>query len=135
MCDGACVSVSDLNGMSAERDFDALAGQIETVSSFLKEDARAVINRSVTARAWLTGYYIVEYEQHGQDRAKYGEGLLKALANRLGDDGFSLQNLKNYRKFYQVFPEVAVPLMEYLRGKLEKGQSATILLEPEQGKF
>ena len=22
--------------------------------------------------AWLTGYYIVEYEQHGADRAKYG---------------------------------------------------------------
>lgn len=114
--------------MGAKRDFDTLAGQIETVSSFLREDARAVINRSVTARAWLTGYYIVEYEQHGQDRAKYGEGLLEALSSRLADDGFSLQNLKNYRKFYQVFPEVAAPLMEYLRGKLEKGQSATILL-------
>lgn len=117
--------------MSAKRDFDALAGQIATVSSFLKEDAKAVINRSVTARAWLTGYYIVEYEQHGQDRAKYGEGLLKALAKRLDDAGFSLQNLKNYRKFYQVFPEVAAPLVDFLRGRLGKGQSATVLLDAE----
>ena len=27
---------------------------------------------ATTSRAWLTGYYIVEYEQHGADRAKYG---------------------------------------------------------------
>lgn len=37
--------------MNENRDFDTLAGQIETVSAFLKEEARAVINRSVTARA------------------------------------------------------------------------------------
>lgn len=117
--------------MNGNRDFDTLAGQIETVSAFLKEDAQAVINRSVTARAWLTGCYIVEYEQHGQDRAKYGEGLLKALSARLDDDGFSVQNLKNYRKFYQIFPEVAMPLMDYLREKTGtgKGQSTTILLD------
>ena len=121
--------------------FDALAGRIESVTSALQEDAKAVINRSVTARAWLTGYYIVEYEQHGSDRAKYGEGLLKALAKRLDDNGFSLQNLKRFRKFYQVFPEIGLPLAGYLRHIAGKGQSLTVLLNdgrkllPEKGQL
>ena len=62
-------------------------GEIGADIGALRQDALVVINRSVTARAWLTGYYIVEYEQCGRDRAKYGEGLLKisaeALFNRL----------------------------------------------------
>ena len=53
-------------------DFEGLVGRIQAASDALRQDARVVINRSVTTRAWLTGYYIVEYEQHGADRAKYG---------------------------------------------------------------
>ena len=30
-------------------------------------------------RNWLIGYYIVEYEQNGKDRAEYGAKLLKKL--------------------------------------------------------
>ena len=53
-------------------DFEGLVGLIRAASDALQQDALVVINRSVTTRAWLTGYYIVEYEQHGADRAKYG---------------------------------------------------------------
>ena len=53
-------------------DFEGLVGRIQAASDALQQDALVVINRSVTTRAWLTGYYIVEYEQHGADRAKYG---------------------------------------------------------------
>ena len=53
-------------------DFEGMVGRIQEASDALKQDALVVINRSVTTRAWLTGYYIVEYEQHGADRAKYG---------------------------------------------------------------
>ena len=66
-----------------KNDFEVLVGRIQATSDALQQDALVVVNRSVTARAWLTGYYIVEYEQHGADRAKYGEGLLKKLAARL----------------------------------------------------
>ena len=64
----------------AKGDFESLVNNIQSTSNALQEDARLVINRNVTARAWLTGFYIVEYEQQGNDRAKYGEGLLKRLA-------------------------------------------------------
>ena len=53
-------------------DFEGLVGRIQATSDALQQDALVVINRSVTTRAWLTGYYIVEYEQHSADRAKYG---------------------------------------------------------------
>ena len=53
-------------------DIEGLVGRIQAASDALQQDALVVINRSVTTRAWLTGYYIVEYEQHGADRAKYG---------------------------------------------------------------
>lgn len=108
-------------------DFESLIGRIQSTSSALQEDARLVINRNVTTRAWLTGFYIVEYEQHGNDRAKYGERLLKRLAERLDDKSFSLTNLKNYRSFYLLFPEVGYPVVRYLRQKFEKSQTLSDL--------
>ena len=108
--------------------FEVLVGRIQATSDALHQDALVVINRSVTARAWLTGYYIVEYEQHGADRAKYGEGLLKKLAARLNSDNFALPSLKNYRAFYKVYPEVGIEVAAYLRERFGKGYTACSLL-------
>lgn len=55
---------------------------------------------------WNTGRYIVEYEQHGSDRAKYGEGLIDRLARDLTlrrGRGFSKTNVLYMRKFYLTF--------------------------------
>ena len=104
-------------------DFEALVGRIQATSDALQQDALVVINRSVTTRAWLTGYYIVEYEQHGADRAKYGEGLLKKLAQRLSGSAFALASLKNYRKFYLIYPELCEPVAGYLISRFGKSQS------------
>lgn len=106
-----------------ETDFERLVGRIRATSDALQQDALVIINRSVTARAWLTGYYIVEYEQKGDDRAKYGEGLLKNLARRLSGPAFALASLKNYRKFYLLYPELCTPVAEYLLSRFGKSQS------------
>ena len=78
-------------------DFDVLVKRIQSVGDALQQDARLVINRNVTTRAWLTGLYIVEYEQNGNDRAKYGTHLLQDLSKRLGGKSYSTTNLKYYR--------------------------------------
>ena len=109
-------------------DFEVLVGRIQATSDALQQDALVVINRSVTTRAWLTGYYIVEYEQHGADRAKYGTGLLKKLAARLNNSNFALPSLKNYRAFYKVYPEVGLEVAAYLRERFGKGYTACSLL-------
>lgn len=110
-------------------DFESLVSNIQSTSNALQEDARLVINRNVTARAWLTGFYIVEYEQQGNDRAKYGEGLLKRLSERLNDKSFSLASLKNFRQFYLYYPQLAEPIVRYLFAKSGKSQSVISLLQ------
>ena len=111
-------------------DFDGLVGRISAVSDALRDDALAVVNRSVTARAWITGYYIVEYEQHGRDRAKYGERLLPCIEERLGRDSFSVPSLKKYRQFYQLYPDLAAPVVGFVADRLGKGYSPIIQLPP-----
>ena len=110
-------------------DFESLVGRIQSTSYALQEDARLVINRNVTTRAWLTGFYIVEYEQHGNDRAKYGDGLLKRLAERLDDRSFSLASLKNYRQFYLYYPELVEPIVIYLQQITQKSQAVIGFLQ------
>ena len=111
-----------------EREFNGLVGKIQTATQVLRQDALGVINRSVTARAWLTGYYIVEFEQGGKSRAAYGDGLLKRLSERLGGKNYSVHTLKKYREFYRVFPRLAIPIRDYLVERFGKRYSANIQL-------
>lgn len=104
----------DITNRLIPKDFETLVEQIKTTSFALREDARMVINRNVTTRAWLTGYYIVEYEQNGKDRANYGERLLQKLSQRLGDKSFSSTNLRSYRLFYNCYPELGTVIIDYL---------------------
>lgn len=119
------------NKGNISKDFDSLVRQIQTTSDILQQDARLVINRNVTTRAWLTGFYIVEYEQHGQDRAKYGDKLLKRLAERLDDKSFGLASLKNYRQFYLYYPSLAIPVFKYLQLNNQKSQTLFSFLQIE----
>ena len=105
------------------QDFNSLVSRIQNTSDILQQDARLVINRNVTTRAWLTGFYIVEYEQHGSDRAKYGDKLLKCLAEKLDRKSWSQTSLKNARAFYLTFPEVSQPVAQYLVQHFGKSQS------------
>jgi len=98
----------------SNNDFESLVERIQSASEALQQDAHAVINRNVTCRAWVTGYYIVEYEQNGNDRAKYGEQLLSNLSKRLGEKSFSHTNLKHYRKFYLLYPELNSTIAGYI---------------------
>lgn len=93
--------------------FDGLVSQIQVTNEALQNDARLVINRHVTVKAWITGYYIVEYEQHGEDRAQYGEKLLQNLAKRLGSK-YAFSTLKLYRLFYLTYPQLGNNIGRFL---------------------
>ena len=119
--------------MSQNNDFDGLVAHIQQTQDVLQNNARLVINRHVTAKAWLTGYYIVEYEQKGADRAKYGEQLLKKLAEKLKDKKtFSYRTLRLYRQFYLVYNRLGLPIKKYLCGNLSIGQSVIAKLQSSQ---
>lgn len=115
--------------MAQNNDFDGLVAHIQQTQDVLQNNARLVINRHVTAKAWLTGYYIVEYEQKGADRAKYGEQLLKSLSERLGKKKYSVTTLKIYRQFYQVYSHLDKEVAGFLLSQSQIGQSVTDQLQ------
>ena len=122
--------------MAQNNDFDGLVAHIQQTQDILQNNARLVINRHVTAKAWLTGYYIVEYEQKGADRAKYGEQLLKKLAEKLKDKKtFSYRTLRLYRQFYLVYNRLGLPIKKYLCGNLSIGQSVIAKLKSSQNEW
>ena len=63
--------------------FEQLVEQIKSVHHSAQTSAVGAVNRMMTLRNWLIGRYIVEFEQHGEERAQYGEKLLKKLAGQL----------------------------------------------------
>jgi predicted nuclease of restriction endonuclease-like (RecB) superfamily len=115
--------------MNNNINFDNLVQQIEYTDHALQNNARLIINRHVTTKAWLTGYYIVEYEQHGSDRAQYGERLLQNLTKRLGNKKFSVTTLKIYRQFYLTYSQLFAPIAQFLKTNLAIGQSVTNKLQ------
>ena len=101
---------------------NVLANEIKAINESLQQSAAKAINKHVTARNWLIGYCIVNYEQHGEDRAAYGERTLQALAEKIGQDGLSYSNLKSYRQFYLAFPELSASVSRFLVSENRIGQ-------------
>ena len=95
-------------------DFDYLATHIFVIDDTLQRQAAHAVNQSLTVRNWLIGCYIVEFEQNGEDRAAYGEKLLKHLEERLNRKGLTERRFREFRRIYQVYPQLAQPIMEYL---------------------
>ena len=60
----------------------------------------------MTLRNWAIGYYIVEYEQDGSDRAEYGSHLLKNLEKQIDQKGMNYTLFKACRQFYKVYPQI-----------------------------
>lgn len=73
-----------------------------------KAKAAIAVNTELLDANWKTGQYIVEFEQGGNPKAKYGEKLITNLAKdltRLRGKGFSRSNLIYMRKLYLTFPK------------------------------
>jgi len=99
-------------------DFAALVDAIRQVHEQSAAAVSRTVNTTLTLRNWVIGWYIREYEQNGSDRAKYGEGLLDALAERLS--GLNVSNcnrrqLYRYLRFFQLYPEIVRTLSPQLR--------------------
>lgn len=63
--------------------FNNLFDTVTSIDKVFSDNTAKAINRNLTARNWLIGYYIVNYEQNGSDRAKYGAKTLQKLAEKL----------------------------------------------------
>ena len=83
---------------------------ITDLASLIDQGRRTVVryvNTTLVTTYWLIGKRIVEYEQEGKKRARYGETLLKRLAADLTKKfgrGFGYVNLNLMRQFYLAYP-------------------------------
>ena len=111
--------------------FGDLASIIQTTHDAAQTSAVKAINRMQTMRNWLIGYYIVEFEQHGKDRAEYGTQLLKKSEERVDRKGLTTTMFKWARKFYRLYPQMAENLPALISTtvscKLSKQQCATVM--------
>lgn len=82
----------------------------EAVRNILNEARQMVartVNSTLVRAYWQVGRHIVEYEQGGSERAKYGKATLKNLSTKLTAEfgsGFTVTNLMYMRQFYACFP-------------------------------
>lgn len=88
-------------------ELDDFYSSIREILSKARQNAYTAVNFAMVEAYWQIGKRIVEQEQEGRERAGYGEYLIKSLSIELKNEwgnGFSVANLKNFRQFYQVFP-------------------------------
>ncbi len=95
--------------------FPQLTNNIQQTHNLLQNNAMRAVNQNITARNWLVGYWIVEFEQNGEDRAKYGESLLSELAKAIHIRGMGATMLSQCRRFYMIYPQIGIEVELFLR--------------------
>jgi len=82
--------------------------EIKEILAQARQKAYSAVNATMVEAYWQIGKRIVQQEQHGENRAAYGEGILKELSKALTAEfgkGFSYPNLYNFRQFYMTYPQ------------------------------
>ena len=94
-----------------------IINDIEFASLFQKskkliDNARSNMGQMANAitviTSFLLGHYIVEQEQQGQERAKYGSKVIDSLSSYLTSEygrGFSRSNVAGMRQFYLTYKD------------------------------
>jgi hypothetical protein len=97
-------SFGRMNRTSAKFSFNVLVDLCHRTHREMQSRAVRSVDIALVARNWSIGWYIVEYEQKGADKAKYGSRLIDRLAAKLKISGASATNHHKFRQFYQEYP-------------------------------
>ncbi len=85
--------------------------EIKQILAQARQKSYQAINIAMVEAYWNIGRKIVLEEQNGNQRADYGKEILKNLSLELTKEfgkGFSERNLRNFRQFYNCFPEIQI---------------------------
>mgnify|MGYP004444943799 CR=1 FL=1 len=103
---GLTYTIFRMNEIIEDKKFEALYENIASLIEKAQTRVRTAVNMAMVYTYYGIGYYIVEYEQDGNNRASYGKQVLKRLSERLTTKfhaGWSVEQLKLNRKFYLVY--------------------------------
>lgn len=84
---------------------------IKTIVYTAKQKAYQAADLFQVAANWLVGRCIVEQEQHGQERTQYGKHIVELASEALTAEfgkGYSVVNIKSFRKFYLTFNNLLI---------------------------
>ena len=82
--------------------------EIKQILITARQQSYRAINLAMIEAYWKIGQKIVVQEQNGEEKANYGEAVLKELSKNLSAEfgkGFSSANLRNFRQFYLTYPQ------------------------------
>jgi len=100
--------------------FSQLSEILKNANERLFLRAVKAVNINLTLRNWLFGYHIVEFDQNGEDRARYSSKLLESLATELAIKGLTAPELSRCRQFYKTYPQIIELLPEEFNSFLPK---------------
>ncbi len=118
--------------IQSDQTLDSLITNSIELIQYARQFAAKQVNLIQLMTYYSLGRWIVEVQQEGQERAKYGRKVITTLSERLTEKfgrGFSATNLEYVRKFYMtyadrisqtLFEEFAVKKTQTVFGKLEE---------------
>lgn len=112
-------------------DFGKLIDSIQSANTHLQQNAVKAVNVNLTLRNWLIGYYIVEFEQKGEDRAVYGSNLMNVLAQKIKIKGLTSPELSRCRQFYMTYSNFLGSLSQKFNNLLSEKILGTLSQESE----
>ena len=118
-----------------QKDFEGLIDNVYQTHCLLLQNAQKAVNLNLTVRNWLIGCYIVEFEQNGEDRAKYGVRLLEEMAKSIkskGIKGLNIQSLRICRSFYSVYPQFSKTALQKIQNQNPKQIRGSVTRELQE---
>lgn len=113
--------------------FESLVAEIEQTHSHFQQQAVKAVNISLTIRNYLIGFYIVEFEQNGEDRAAYGSKLLDSLAAKLSIKGLVSAEISRCRQFYFWYPQILGALTQEFKNLVPQHILGTLSQDSNMG--
>ena len=102
-------AVARASQSAGRSNYRAWSGGIAVLLAEARRQSARSVNAILTATYWEIGRRIVEFQQQGQDRAEYGDVLLKRLSADLTKQfgrGFGWRNLFQMRGFYLTHQDI-----------------------------
>lgn len=94
--------------MLASNEYNELLFHIGQTIDIARRNAIKAVNTEMVKANWEIGRHIVDFEQHGNERAEYGSALLARLSRDLNlryGKGSGRRNVLDMRRFYLAYPK------------------------------
>ena len=105
--DAEQLSIESDGSLADDSQYLSVLGDVIELLEAGRQAAARSVNSIMTVSYWKIGRCIIESEQQGEERAIYGESLIKRLSADLKQKvgrGFSERNLEQMRRFYSLWP-------------------------------